>query len=137
METTESYKIRQKFLKISRWFYKKLTYWVERNLQVFCPFLKIKNEDVIIIKLERFFEKDAYIMALMLVTVPLAGELKFYPLNEEFRISFGAPAFSFLSAAAACVRCIAGIFDWNIGFRISCFIGIMGRKTRRADSNPV
>lgn len=53
------------------------------------------NEDVIIIKLERFFEKDAYILALMLITVPLAGELKFYPLNEEFRISFGAPAFFF------------------------------------------
>ncbi|MHA6164944.1 ATP-binding protein [Bacillus mojavensis] len=31
----------------------------------------------------------------MLITVPLAGELKFYPLNEEFRISFGAPAFFF------------------------------------------
>lgn len=42
--------------------------------------------------------------------------------------------FLFLSAAAACVRCIAGIFDWNIGFRISCLIGIMGRKTRRTDS---
>lgn len=50
---------------------------------------------MIIIKLERFFEKDGYILALMLITVPLAGELKFYPLNEEFRVSFGAPVFFF------------------------------------------
>ncbi|MER2141687.1 MAG: ATP-binding protein, partial [Priestia megaterium] len=31
----------------------------------------------------------------MLITVPLAGELKFYPLNETFRITFGAPTFFF------------------------------------------
>ncbi|QRG70761.1 sensor histidine kinase [Brevibacillus choshinensis] len=31
----------------------------------------------------------------MLVMVPLAGELKFYPVNETFRISFGAPTFFF------------------------------------------
>ncbi|NRR02823.1 sensor histidine kinase [Brevibacillus sp. RS1.1] len=31
----------------------------------------------------------------MLITVPLAGELKFYPVNETFRISFGAPTFFF------------------------------------------
>lgn len=40
-------------------------------------------------------KKDRYILALMLVTVPLAGELKFYPVNETFRISFGAPTFFF------------------------------------------
>ncbi|CAN2253567.1 two-component sensor histidine kinase (GlnL) for glutamine degradation (GlnJ::AmtB::NH4+) [Bacillus vallismortis] len=50
---------------------------------------------MIVIKLERFFEKDGYILALMLITVPLAGELKFYPLNEEFRISFGTSVFFF------------------------------------------
>ncbi|MDN3014610.1 sensor histidine kinase [Paenibacillus sp. BSR1-1] len=32
----------------------------------------------------------------MMLTVPLAGEIKFYPLNETFRISLGAPAFFFL-----------------------------------------
>ncbi|MBS4161752.1 ATP-binding protein, partial [Klebsiella pneumoniae] len=31
----------------------------------------------------------------MLLTVPLAGELKFYPLNETFRGSFGVPTFFF------------------------------------------
>lgn len=40
-------------------------------------------------------KRDWYILALMLITVPLAGELKFYPVNETFRISFGAPTFFF------------------------------------------
>ncbi|MGG1661023.1 ATP-binding protein [Brevibacillus sp. NRS-1366] len=40
-------------------------------------------------------KRDFYILALMLITVPLAGELKFYPVNETFRISFGAPTFFF------------------------------------------
>ncbi|MGZ0049408.1 ATP-binding protein [Brevibacillus gelatini] len=40
-------------------------------------------------------KKDGYILALMLITVPIAGELKFYPVNETFRISFGAPTFFF------------------------------------------
>lgn len=31
----------------------------------------------------------------MLLTVPLAGELSFYPFNETFRVSFGVPAFFF------------------------------------------
>ncbi|WP_311379537.1 MULTISPECIES: sensor histidine kinase [unclassified Bacillus (in: firmicutes)] len=47
------------------------------------------------IRFDYFLKKDGYLFALMLITVPLAGELKFYPLNEAFRISFGAPAFFF------------------------------------------
>jgi len=31
----------------------------------------------------------------MIVMVPLAGEIKFYPLNDTFRVSFGAPAIFF------------------------------------------
>jgi two-component system sensor histidine kinase YcbA len=40
-------------------------------------------------------KKDVYILVLMLLTVPLAGEIKFYPLNETFRVSFGPPVFFF------------------------------------------
>lgn len=40
-------------------------------------------------------KKEVNILALMLLTVPLAGELSFYPLNETFRISFGPPALFF------------------------------------------
>lgn len=72
-------------MKISSKIYKNLMFWGKSNLQVFSRFPKMIN-----IKLERFIEKDGYILALMLITMPLAGELKFYPLNEEFRVSFGA-----------------------------------------------
>lgn len=40
--------------------------------------------------------KDAYILIFMIILVPLLGEMKFYPLNETFRISLGAPAMFFL-----------------------------------------
>lgn len=40
-------------------------------------------------------KKDIFIFILMMFTVPLAGELNFYPINETFRISFGAPMFFF------------------------------------------
>lgn len=113
-------------------------FWVKSNLQVFSRFPKIKSEDVINIKLERFIEKDGYILALMLITVPLAGELKFYPLNEEFRVSFGAPVFFLLFIiVAACVRCAAGFSDWSGCFHLSRLSGIMGRRTQWTDSDSV
>ena len=31
----------------------------------------------------------------MILTVPLVGEIKSFPLNETFRMSFGAPTFFF------------------------------------------
>lgn len=40
-------------------------------------------------------KKDSFILILMMLTVPLAGELNFYPINATFRISFGVPAFLF------------------------------------------
>lgn len=45
--------------------------------------------------LSTIVKKDVYILVLMVITVPLAGEIKFYPLNETFRVSLGAPAFFF------------------------------------------
>ncbi|MGE6631921.1 ATP-binding protein [Bacillus sp. NPDC077027] len=45
--------------------------------------------------LNQLVKKDAFILLFMIVIVPIAGELKFYPVNETFRISFGAPAFFF------------------------------------------
>jgi len=44
---------------------------------------------------ERLMRENLYILLLMLLTVPLAGELKFHPFNDEFRVSFGTTAFSF------------------------------------------
>ncbi|MEY9865511.1 two-component system sensor histidine kinase YcbA [Peribacillus sp. B2I2] len=45
--------------------------------------------------LSTLMKKEVNILVLMLLTVPLAGELSFYPLNETFRISFGPPALFF------------------------------------------
>ncbi|WP_353853894.1 sensor histidine kinase [Bacillus sp. Bos-x628] len=45
--------------------------------------------------INQLVKKDAFILFFMIVIVPLAGELKFYPVNETFRISFGPPAFFF------------------------------------------
>ncbi len=39
--------------------------------------------------------ENVYILLLMLVMVPIAGELKFHPFNDDFRVSFGTTAFFF------------------------------------------
>lgn len=39
--------------------------------------------------------RNIQIFILMLIIVPLAGELKFYPFNNTFRVSFGMPTFFF------------------------------------------
>lgn len=54
-----------------------------------------RNWDETIKMFGQLAKKDGYILLLMLLTVPLAGELKFYPLNETFRVSFGVPTFFF------------------------------------------
>jgi len=45
--------------------------------------------------LSTLMKKEVNILALMMLTVPLAGELSFYPLNETFRVSFGPPVLFF------------------------------------------
>ncbi|MFA1713809.1 ATP-binding protein [Peribacillus frigoritolerans] len=45
--------------------------------------------------LSTLMKKEVNILALMVLTVPLAGELSFYPLNETFRVSFGPPVLFF------------------------------------------
>lgn len=50
---------------------------------------------MILLNLSPLVKKDVYILVLMVLTVPLAGEIKFYPLNETFRVSLGAPTFFF------------------------------------------
>ncbi|MFF2450030.1 ATP-binding protein [Neobacillus sp. NPDC058068] len=40
-------------------------------------------------------KKNLHIYIYMLIAVPLAGELNFYPFNDSFRISFGMPTFFF------------------------------------------
>ena len=40
--------------------------------------------------------ESTFILLLMLLAVPIAGELKFHPFQDEFRVSFGTTAFFFL-----------------------------------------
>jgi two-component system sensor histidine kinase YcbA len=40
--------------------------------------------------------ESVYILVIMMLTVPIAGELKFHPFQDDFRISFGTTAFFFL-----------------------------------------
>ncbi|QHE54320.1 hypothetical protein GS400_12905 [Pontibacillus sp. HMF3514] len=42
---------------------------------------------------KRDFKENLIIFGIMLVAVPLAGELKFHPFNGDFRVSFGTPVF--------------------------------------------
>lgn len=42
---------------------------------------------------KRDFKENLIIFVIMLVAVPLAGELKFHPFNGDFRVSFGTPVF--------------------------------------------
>ncbi len=84
------------------------------------------------IRLDYLLKKDGYLFALMLITVPLAGELKFYPLNEVYRISFGAPAFFFfLSAASACAGSIVRAVDRCDRCGIPDRPGVLGRRACR------
>ncbi len=53
---------------------------------------KLGGDDL---NLSTLMKKEVNILALMLLTVPLAGELSFYPLNETFRVSFGPPVLFF------------------------------------------
>lgn len=43
----------------------------------------------------RTFNKETQIFVLMLMLVPLAGQLYFHPFNDSFRVSFGTPTFFF------------------------------------------
>src|SRR5690625_659059 len=47
------------------------------------------------IKLVPSIKNNRYILFYMIVLIPLAGELNFYPFNDSFRVSFGMPTFFF------------------------------------------
>lgn len=46
-------------------------------------------------RVNRIFKNDVYIFLFAVVAVPLAGELKFYPFHDTFRVSLGTPIFFF------------------------------------------
>src|SRR5699024_12490104 len=55
--------------------------------------LNVKNK---FIHLYNNTNHTLFMLILIAIIVPVAGELKLYPFNENFRISFGMPSFFFL-----------------------------------------
>ncbi|GKU82769.1 ATP-binding protein [Niallia sp. NCCP-28] len=47
-------------------------------------------------KLHKLLQSNTIIVLLMVIMVPIAGEFKFFPLNDQFRVSFGPTIFFFL-----------------------------------------
>ncbi|ACM12242.1 sensor histidine kinase [Bacillus paranthracis] len=73
----------------------------------------------------QLWKKDISLLIILMVVVPIAGELNFHPFNDTFRVSFGTPLFFFLllflrriPAAAAgilvgiCVVLFRVCLDW-------------------------
>ena len=43
----------------------------------------------------QLWKKDISLLIILMVVVPIAGELNFHPFNDTFRVSFGTPLFFF------------------------------------------
>ncbi|MDR9796856.1 sensor histidine kinase [Aeribacillus composti] len=46
---------------------------------------------MVILNLHSLEKKELQLLVAMIILVPLAGEIKFYPFNEVYRVSFGPP----------------------------------------------
>ncbi|WP_141433532.1 ATP-binding protein [Bacillus sp. 03113] len=46
-------------------------------------------------KMIQLLRKDQMLILLMIILVPLAGEIKFYPFNDQYRVGFGSAIFFF------------------------------------------
>lgn len=46
-------------------------------------------------RINQFLKNDSFVFLFAIVAVPLAGELKFYPFHDTFRVSLGTPIFFF------------------------------------------
>ena len=64
----------------------------------------------------------------MILTVPLVGEIKSFPLNETFRMSFGAPIFFFFVIVSTNSSIFTGFLTAIVVvvFRISMDVIIKG-----------
>src|SRR5699024_8928643 len=64
-----------------------------------------------------------FMLILIAIIVPVAGELKLYPFNENFRISFGMPSFFFfLLIWLHYIALFAGVIS---GFTVVFFITLI------------
>lgn len=81
--------------------------------------------------------ESVYILMLMLIAVPIAGELKFHPFQDDFRVSFGTTAFFFFLlwlrkipayVSGVLTGCLVVLFrvalDWSVSERFDLFASI-------------
>ncbi|PEY32253.1 ATP-binding protein [Bacillus cereus] len=69
----------------------------------------------------QLWKKDMSLLIILVLIVPIAGELNFHPFNDTFRVSFGTPIFFFLllflrKIPAAVVGLLVGVSV--VGFRV-------------------
>ncbi|WP_459501364.1 ATP-binding protein [Bacillus sp. C1] len=75
----------------------------------------------------QLWKKDMSLLIILMLIVPIAGELNFHPFNDTFRVSFGTPIFFFLllflrKIPAVLAGTLAGLSV--VGFRV-CLDWIM------------
>jgi two-component system, sensor histidine kinase YcbA len=81
------------------------------------------------VRISPLLRKDIYILALMILIVPLAGELKFFPFDGTFRVSLGSPAFFFFLLLLRKLPAIAAGFLIGLsveGFRFLVDLAFIG-----------
>ena len=71
---------------------------------------------------KQLWKKDISLLIMLILIVPVAGELNFHPFNDTFRVSFGTPIFFFLllflrkiPAAIAGILVGASVVAFRIG----------------------
>ena len=57
----------------------------------------------------QLWKKDISLLIILMVVVPIAGELNFHPFNDTFRVSFGTPLFFFFYFLRRIPAAAAGI----------------------------
>ena len=70
----------------------------------------------------QLWKKDISLLIMLILIVPVAGELNFHPFNDTFRVSFGTPIFFFLllflrkiPAAVAGILVGASVVTFRVG----------------------
>lgn len=59
----------------------------------------------------QLWKKDMSLLIILILIVPIAGELNFHPFNDTFRVSFGTPIFFFLLLFLRKIpAAVAGVF---------------------------
>ena len=62
-------------------------------------------------KVDTVVKKDVLLILVMIVVVPLAGELKYYPFHDTYRVSFAVPIFLFTAAFKKGISCNTRYFS--------------------------